>query len=63
MSEVRLLESPHCQFTFSAFTIEEGNEKIVGESETDLSCRMVIASRAGGGQVDRLEDGTSCWAA
>ena len=38
----------------SLITIEEK----VGECETDLSCRMVTASRSGKGLVVRVEDGT-----
>jgi hypothetical protein len=38
----------------SLITIEEK----VGECETDLSCRMVTASRSENGLVLRVEDGT-----
>jgi hypothetical protein len=33
-------------------------EEMVREFETDLSCRMVTASRSGKGLVVRVEDGT-----
>ena len=33
-------------------------EEIVGESETDFSCRMVTANRSENGLVLRVEDGT-----
>ena len=36
-------------------------EEMVREFETDLSCRMVTASRSQEGLVVIVEDGTCCW--